>query len=154
MTTFANSPSSMHDADTRVAMLLGRCFAVQWTSTRRASQPNATGVLERVACVLEVTLIDLHHAAIECWLEVDGACRRKVLSTTARPCRIAFDGNLLHIDVQDHNAQPVVAISLDPEREQLGYARCAMLCEAGLRGGTYDPPTMRRAVARSIAQSA
>lgn len=81
---------------------------------------------------------------LQAWLEFGGH-RRIVLNSTPVRCCAARNGASEHVDVyhldDDAHAPRLLALSIDATG-QLRFAQSALLAAAGLRGGTYDPPSI------------
>ncbi|MHC4947165.1 MAG: hypothetical protein ACYTG1_02730 [Planctomycetota bacterium] len=95
-------------------------------------------------CEIVVTLrvVDPRRALAEAWLE-SKTRRRRLLRRQPVACRVAVADGLLHVDAE-HAGRRVLALTLPDQGDGPVYARSDLVGEAGLPGGSFDPPVVRR----------
>ena len=129
--------------------VIGPAWKLRWTGSAsswsgRFDQAALGGRrLAPIEFAIAVTFAGPDHVELDAWLELP-VRREPVFSARELRAAIAFDGRLLHVDVQDHDGAPLLALSLDPHDERLVYVRTPLVDRAGLPAGTLDPPTIQR----------
>lgn len=105
----------------------------------------------RIDFVLTIQILEADHAIFEAWIELPKG-RKTILPRQPLSCETSSDETFLHIDCK-HDGKRLLALSMTSD-ESTTYAQSDLLAEAGFRGGTFDPPRIRRLEADSKIASA
>ena len=154
MTTLANNPMTRHATHAEAPSIIGQHLVIAWPCTRRTAAASRERLLERVWCIVAVHLLDSQRAAIECWIESEGARQRTVLHATTWPCATESRAHLLHVDIRARDGSRLLALTIDRSSQRMLFAQSALLHDAGFGGATYGPPTLRSTGEARVAQSA
>jgi hypothetical protein len=98
----------------------------------------------RVELVLSIEPRSRGRAIASSWLELNGT-RREVLSEREVVCTHLRADGLDHLDLHDpsNGRARLAALSVDG-RGRVLYAQSPLLADAGLPGGSYNPPSLKR----------
>jgi hypothetical protein len=126
-----------------------RVIEVRWSSLvsawndRLGACEDAGPRHARVELVLRIEPRAADRAIASSWLELNGA-RREVLASQEVACIRLHEDGLEHVDLHERGNGHVrlAALSFDA-RGRVLYAQSPLLAEAGLPGGTYNPPSAR-----------
>ncbi|MCZ6834870.1 MAG: hypothetical protein O7G85_03775 [Planctomycetota bacterium] len=155
-------PSTKHAIQDEIQpCCMPRHLEIRWSSLvhPRFESGNLSGAPRQgdmakpyhVILTLGIHLIEQDHVVLEAWVEGPKG-RHTIFSRQPLSCQAKFADGMLHLDCVNKD-QRLLALTLNKD-DTIVYAQSDLLEQAGFKGGSFDPPSIRRLSAQRDAASA